>query len=69
MRQPVNGPGDQLRARPNLAGDQNGAICRRCTWHMHQRGEENLRRAKDVLVQLRAVDGLRKVQWLFPDVV
>src|SRR6266852_9528742 len=64
----MNGPRDQLRARPHLAGDQNGAICRRNTWHIHKRGQERLRRAKNVFVQLRA-DVLLKRQGLLPNAV
>jgi hypothetical protein len=65
----MNGPRDQLRARPGLAGDQNGTICRRKMWHMHQRGQERLRRAKNIFVQLPAVNVLLEGQGLFPGVV
>ena len=65
----MNGPRDQLRARPSLAGDQNCAICRRKIWHIRQRGQERFRRAKDVFVKLPAVDVLLNLQGLFPDVV
>src|SRR5260370_19695668 len=60
---------DQLRARPNLAGDQDGAICRRNTWHLHQRGRECRRGAKNLFVPLRAVGVLLKTQGPFPDTV
>jgi hypothetical protein len=65
----MDGPPDQLRARPNLAGDQNGTIYRRNTWHIRKRGQESLRRAKNVFVELRAVDALLKRQEFFPQPV